>query len=69
VLRERVSRRAEESTDASEATVAVLEKQTSWIEPLGVDDEVPMSISADSTRPEPCVTRLRGILGDSPFRT
>lgn len=38
VLRERVSRRARARTDASEATLAVLEKQLQELEPFGPDE-------------------------------
>jgi uncharacterized protein len=38
VLRERITARQAWGADASEATVAVLEQQLGWLEPLG-DDE------------------------------
>ncbi|QHE78297.1 AAA family ATPase [Hydrogenophaga sp. PBL-H3] len=38
VLRERITARQAHGADASEATVAVLEQQLGWLEPLGADE-------------------------------
>ena len=38
VLRERITQRQARDTDASEATVAVLEQQLGWLEPLTGDE-------------------------------
>lgn len=50
VLRERVARRAAAGSDASEATVAVLERQLAEREPFGAD-ELPRVVRVDSTAP------------------
>jgi predicted kinase len=40
VLRERILARQQQGLDASEATLAVLEQQMHWIEPLTADEQV-----------------------------
>lgn len=48
VLRARVQRRSREGTDASEAGLAVLERQLAGVEPLG-DDELPDAMLVDTS--------------------
>lgn len=49
VLRERVNARQQQGTDASEATVAVLEQQLQWLQPLTAEERA----FTDSTVPRP----------------
>jgi predicted kinase len=60
VLKQRVAGRVATGTDASEATVALLDRQPSYWEPFG-NDELRHVLTVDTTAPDSIERALRGL--------